>query len=105
MIYSEFQFKMYWSIVVVHILIIAVISNDSFPIDLKEIDTDDIYLVDKERKGRFIQVNQTTLLPNPVELIRAKKSSNHNEDVQLKHKPIFLIKNKFIFFFFFLRRN
>lgn len=72
---------MFWSHVAVHLLAIAVISNDSFPIDLKEIDPEDIYLVDKERKGRFIQVNQTTFLPNPIELIRAKKSSSQDAEV------------------------
>lgn len=70
---------MFWTFVAVHLLVITVISNDSFPIDLKEIDYDDIYLVDKERKGRFIQVNQTTFLPNSIELIRAKKSSSHDD--------------------------
>lgn len=78
---------MNWSFVVVHILIIAIVSHESFPIDsidpidLMEINHDDIYLVDKERKGRFIEVNQTTFLPNPIELVRQKKSSMQNEEV------------------------
>lgn len=72
---------MYWLFVVVHILLIAVISYESFPIDLKEIEQDDVYLVDKARKGRFIEVNQTTFLPNHIELIRTKKSSKQNVEV------------------------
>lgn len=80
---------MYWSFVVVHILIIAVISYDSFPIDLKEIEHDDIYLVDKERKGRFIAVNQTTFLPNAIELIREKKSPERNVRVRSDNNLIY----------------
>lgn len=78
---------MYWLFVVVHILIIGIISHESFPIDLKEIEHEDIYLVDKERKGRFIEVNQTTFLPNmnAIELIREKKSSIQNEKVELEN--------------------
>lgn len=73
---------MYWSFVVVHILIMAIVSYDSFPIELKEIEPDDIYLADKEQKGRFIEVNQTTFLPNTIELIREKKSSKTNVEVK-----------------------
>lgn len=74
---------MHWSIVAVQILIVTVTLSYSFPVDLKEIDLkeiehEDIYLVDKQRKGRFIQVNQTTFQPNDFELVRAKKSSPLN---------------------------
>lgn len=72
---------MYWSIIMVQILTVAVIFNDSFPIDLKEIEHEDIYLVDKQRKGRFIAVNQTTFLPNAIELVRPKKSSQQIVEV------------------------
>lgn len=86
---------MYWSFVVVHILIIAVISYESFPIDLKEIQQDDVYLVDKERKGRFIEVNQTTFLPNHIELIRGKKSTKPNveEELEVRIKIQQIFKN------------
>lgn len=72
---------MHWTLVVVHILILTVISFNSFPIDLNEIELDDVHLIDKERKGRFIQVNQTTFLPHtkPIELVREKKSSMKEE--------------------------
>lgn len=78
--YDYIEYKMHWSFVVVHILVIAVISYESFPIELKEIEQDDNY-VDDERRGRFIKVNQTTFLPNQIELIREKKSSNQNLEV------------------------
>lgn len=76
---------MYWSFIVVHVLMVAIISNESYPIDLIEIEPNDIYLVDKERKGRFIQVNQTTFMPNTnsaIELTREKKSSMQTDEVE-----------------------